>query len=60
MARDVQRDIGAELLEAVQELRDGKWTRKTTFEALPDGSVRRLIIRSDGTIEKNEVMTKPN
>ena len=59
MARDAQRDIGAELLQAVQELRGGKWARKTTFEALPDGSMRRVIVRSDGTIEKDEVLTGP-
>jgi len=59
MARDAKRDIGAELLQAAQELRSGKWARKTTFEALPNGSMRRLVVRADGTIEKEEVLTGP-
>jgi len=47
-ARDAKRDIGAELLTAVQELKAGKISRKTTFEPLPDGSVRRTVSNADG------------
>lgn len=55
-ARDAGRDIGAELLAAAQELAAGRWARKTTFEALPDGSVRRTVVRADGALEKQEVL----
>lgn len=53
-ARDAQRDIGAELLASVRELKAGRWARKTTFEARPDGQVRRCVVRADGTVEKDE------
>ena len=42
-ARDAKRDIGADQLEAVREMKAGLWARKTAFEALPDGSVRRSV-----------------
>lgn len=58
-ARDAGRDIGAELLAAAQELAAGRWARKTTFEALPDGSVRRTVVRADGALEKQEVLVGP-
>lgn len=48
-ARDAKRNIGAELLQAVQEMTAGKWARKTTFEPLADGSVRRTVTLADGT-----------
>ncbi len=56
-ARDANRDIGAELLQAVRELKAGRWARRTTFETLPDGAVRRRIERPDGTVEKEEILT---
>lgn len=56
-ARDLNRDIGAELLQAVRELKAGRWARRTTFEALPNGAVRRRIERPDGTVEKEEILT---
>lgn len=58
-ARDAGRDIGAELLQSVREMKAGQWTRKTTFEPLPDGSVRRTVLRADGTVEKQEVLVGP-
>ena len=58
-ARDAGRDIGAELLQSVREMKAGHWTRKTTFEPLPDGSVRRTVLRVDGTVEKQEVLVGP-
>jgi putative transcriptional regulator len=52
-----QRDIGAELLAAVREMKAGRWARRTVFETQKDGTVSRRIERSDGTVEKDEVLT---
>ena len=43
--RDQKRNIGQELLAAVQEMAAGQWSRKTTYKILPDGSVRRTVMR---------------
>lgn len=51
------RDLNAELLQSLQELKRGEWARKTEFTPQPDGSIRRVIIRRDGTIEKDEIIT---
>ena len=60
MARDAKRDIGAELLVALEDLRAGRFGRKTTFEILPNGDgVRRVIERADGTVEKDEILQGP-
>lgn len=59
LARDARRDIGAELLQAVREMKAGRWARKTTFVALADGSVRRRVERADGTVEREEKLTGP-
>lgn len=59
LARDAQRDIGQELLQAVRDLKAGRWARKTTFKTLPDGTVRRRIESQDGTIEKEEILSGP-
>ena len=59
LARDSRRDIGAELLQAVREIKAGRWARKTTFVALADGSVRRRVERADGTVEREEKLTGP-
>lgn len=58
-ARDAGRDIGAELLQSVREMTAGRWARKTTFEPLAGGSVRRTVVRADGTLEKKEVLVAP-
>ena len=58
-ARDSGRDIGAELLASVREMTAGKWARKTTFDPLPDGSVRRTIMLANGAVEKQEVLVGP-
>ena len=58
-ARDAKRDIGAELLQAVQEIKAGKSARTTRFEPLPDGSVRRTVSLADGAIQKQEVLIGP-
>ena len=51
------RDLNAELLQAVQEVKAGKWARKTEFITQSDGSIRRVITRRDGTVEKNETIS---
>lgn len=58
-ARDAKRNIGAELLQAVQEMQEGKAARKTTFEPLPDGSVRRTVTLADGTVQAQTVLAGP-
>ncbi len=55
-ARDAKRNIGAELLASVRELKAGKLARKTTFEPLADGSVRRTVSLQDGTVQVQEVL----
>ena len=58
--RDAKRDIGAELLTALEDIRAGRFGRKTTFEILPDGNgIRRVIERPDGNIEKDEDLQGP-
>jgi putative transcriptional regulator len=53
---EATRDLNAELLESIRELKAQKWARKTEFIPQPDGSLRRLIIQRDGTVEKDEVV----
>jgi putative transcriptional regulator len=50
------RDLNAELLQAVHEMKRGEWARKTEVTPQPDGSIRRVITRRDGTIEKDEII----
>ena len=56
VAWEKTRDLNAELLQAVQEMKRDKWARKTEFITQPDGSIRRIITRRDGTIEKDEII----
>lgn len=58
-ARDAHRDLGAELLQSVRDLKAGRWGRRTTFEPQPDGTVRRRVERSDGTVEADEILSSP-
>ena len=53
---EATRDLNAELLESIRELKAQKWARKTEFIPQPDGSLRRLITQRDGTVEKDEVV----
>jgi putative transcriptional regulator len=53
---EATRELNAELLESIRELKAQKWARKTEFIPQPDGSLRRLITRRDGTVEKDEVV----
>lgn len=57
--RDAERDIGAELLAAIQEMNAGLWASKTTFEALADGRIKRCVIYADGSPEKQEIFEGP-
>lgn len=50
------RDMNAELREAIADAEHGRWARKTEFTPLADGRMRRRVTRSDGTVEKNEVI----
>ena len=51
-----KRDLNAELLQALDEMKRGKWARKTEFFPQPDGSIRRVISRRDGTVEKDHII----
>jgi len=55
-AWEKQRDLNAELLQGLNEMKRGEWARKTEFITKPDGSIRRVITRRDGTIEKDEII----
>ena len=46
------RDLNAELAQALGR----HWERKTEFFPLPDGSIRRIIRRRDGTVEKDHII----
>lgn len=56
VAWEQTRDLNAELRQAGQGMKQGEWARKTEFITQPDGSVRRIITRRDGTIEKDELI----
>ena len=51
-----RRDLNAEILQAVRDMRRGKWARKTEFIPQRDGSMRRIITRRDGTVEKDHII----
>lgn len=51
-----KRDLNAELLQALNGMKRGEWARKTEFTPQKDGSIRRVILRRDGTIEKDEII----
>lgn len=55
-AWEKNRDLNAELLQAVSDGKRGKWARKTEFTRRRDGSIRRIITRRDGTVEKDHVI----
>ena len=57
LARDAKRDIGAELLQSVRDMKAGRWGRKTTIETMPGGTVRRRVKLPNGTVAKDEVLT---
>ncbi|MCC8987638.1 MAG: helix-turn-helix domain-containing protein [Candidatus Contendobacter sp.] len=53
---EASRDLNAELLQALHEVRRGEWARKTEFTPQANGTVRRVVTRHDGTVEKDEVI----
>ena len=53
---EASRDLNTELLQALHEVRRGEWARKTEFTPQADGSVRRVVTRHDGTVEKDEII----
>ena len=55
-AWEKSRDVNAELAQALGQMKRGGWVRKTEFFRLPDGSIRRIIRRRDGTVEKDHVI----
>ncbi|MDR3353258.1 MAG: hypothetical protein LBO00_09730 [Zoogloeaceae bacterium] len=55
--RDKNRDIGAELLQAMRDVKTGNWARKRTFALQADGSVLRRVARRDGTVEHETRLT---
>ena len=57
MAWEKTRDLNTELSLAMDEIKRDRWARKTEFLKRPDGSVRRLVTRRDGTVEKDEIVT---
>ena len=57
LARHAKRDIGAELLQSVRDMKAGRWGRKTTIETMPGGTVRRRVELPNGTVAKDEVLT---
>jgi putative transcriptional regulator len=50
------RDLNAELMQTLQEMNRGDWARKTEFTTQVNGSIRRVVTRRDGTIEKDEIV----
>jgi putative transcriptional regulator len=56
-AWEKDRDLNSELLQALQKMKSGEWARKTEFTPQLDGSIRRVISRRDGTIEKDEIIS---
>jgi putative transcriptional regulator len=55
-AWEKNRDLNSELLQALHNLKRGEWARKTEFIEQPNGAMRRLITRRDGTVEKDEII----
>jgi putative transcriptional regulator len=51
-----KRDLNAALVQALAAAQAGKWARKTKFFSRRDGSIRRVITRSDGTVEKDHII----
>jgi len=56
-ARDAKRDIGAEILQSVRDLKAGRRGRRTTIETLPDGRVRRCIEQPGGKAAREEILS---
>ncbi len=55
-AWEKSRDLNSELAQTVGQMKPGAGARKTEFHPLPDGSIRRIMRRRDGTVEKDQVI----
>ncbi len=51
-----KRDLNAELLASLADVKAGRWARKTEFTRRADGDWRRRIVLADGTVEKDEII----
>lgn len=51
-----KRDLGAELLEAAREVKEGRWARKTEFIPHKNGTFLRRITLRDGSVEKEHIV----
>jgi hypothetical protein len=52
--RPAVRDLNAELLASLADVKAGRWARKIEFIKRADGGWRRRIVLADGTVEKDE------
>jgi DNA-binding transcriptional regulator YiaG len=43
-------------IETTEKSGKMEWARQTRFIPKPDGSIRRIITRKDGTVEKDEII----
>jgi len=43
-------------IKSIDKGKQVEWARKTQFLPQPDGSLRRLVTRKDGTVEKDEII----
>jgi putative transcriptional regulator len=50
------RDLNAEMVEDLGKIKRGGYARKTEFFPRRDGSIRRVISRADGTVEKDHII----
>ncbi|WP_298436080.1 helix-turn-helix domain-containing protein [Geobacter sp.] len=50
------RDLNAELRQVLHEAKNRQWSRKTEFIPQSDGTVRRVVTRRDGSVEKDEII----
>lgn len=55
--RDASRDIGAELLQSIAQMKAGQYARKTTFSPQTDGSVLREVFDASGKRTAHDVLT---
>lgn len=53
---DKTRDLNAELRRGLDDMKRAGWVRKTEFLPRRDGSIRRVIYRRDGTVEKDHII----
>jgi len=51
-----KRNLEAELLESIRDMKAGRWARKTEFIPRKDGTYFRRITLRDGTVEKEDIV----